>query len=632
MNNHIKSLILGLLLISQLILSGQEKNFITDSIKALDFAYEGINLARSGMYAEALEPYMQALEIRKKIYNKDEYGQFASLYRLLAMNYKNLGFYDMAIQYSKLAEQAFIKGYGKNYWQIALVYENLGNVYRNKLNYNDALTYFKQMLSIYQNQEATNQSDLAAAYYNIARIYFLLYNHKEAINLIKQHINDAYDSDKILFYDLLGAIYQELNKNQEAIEYYQKAIQKNIELYSDKDIGLASEYMNFAYFLIQIGETNQAMNELEKARSIISLYDKKGGGYYSSYYRNMGILAENKHIESKNINEFKIQRNKNLLEAINYYKKALQALNFPSDITSYVNLRLDTINNISDMECLDLLKLIGNAYLEVSNIYEGENKERYNYNIDIALNYYKVAGTFVQQIRKEISGDESKILLAEQEQSTFTSIVKTSYLAYKTDGDIEHLKLAFTNAERLKSGSIFDKLEETLARDNSLIPDSLQQKEKLLNSRITNYKEQRFNETTSANPDSSVIAYADSILLELNKERLELNTYLENNYSNYYDLKYSNSLYELEDIQHKLKDDEVLIEYILNETDTLPELYSILIERNKTKFRKQTIDNQFIKNIESAFHFMSTPRYMFTTNEDTRLFLPQFLYIISKID
>ncbi len=73
-------------------------------------------------------------------------------------------------------------------------------------------------------------------------------------------------------------------------------------------------------------------------------------------------------------------------------------------------------------------------------------------------------------------------------------MVKTSYLAYKIDSDFRHIKLAFTNAERLKSGSIFDKLEVTLAKDNSLIPDSLLQQENILNAHITAYNEKRFNE------------------------------------------------------------------------------------------------------------------------------------------
>ncbi len=84
-------------------------------------------------------------------------------------------------------------------------------------------------------------------------------------------------------------------------------------------------------------------------------------------------------------------------------------------------------------------------------------------------------------------------------------------------------------------------------------------------------------------------------------------------------------------IQQKLNNNEVLIEYVLDETDTLPELYSILINSESVKFTKQNIDNQFINNIESVFHFMSSPRYMFTTNEDAKIFCSKSYELYKKL-
>ena len=618
MKHYIKYLTICLLQLLNLNLTGKDKNFISDSLKVINLTAEGRSLHRDGMYAEALDSFLLSLEITKKNYAPDNYAAYASIYRYLAITYKNIGVYEQAIKYSQLAEQAYVAAYGKNYNLIAAVYLNLGNIYKSKLNYREALDYYKQMISIYQNQKKVNQASIAGVYYSISDVYYRMNRYKDAIQTSLQHMDNATDDDKILFYELLGAAYQELKQNEKAYQSYQEAIDLSSKIYSEQSIVVAFEYLNLANFLITIGKTENAANAINKAKPIIFSDGNEKGFYASLFYRNKGLLAENKHIESKDVDVFKQEKIKNISDAIFFFKKALEALNFPSEIITPV--KLDSIQNSYDVHCLNLIKYIGNAYTEIANIYEGEQKTEYNDNVELALGYYQIASSFLQQLRKEISGDDNKILLAGLEQSTFYDVVKTSYLAYKIDDDFSHLKQAFTNAERMKSGSIFDKLEETLAKNNSLIPDSLIQKEQILNARVTAYKEQRFNEITTSNPNSVILEKIDSIIFQLNQQRNDLNAYMESNYSDYYDLKYSSSLFNVEDIQHKLKNDEVLIEYVLNESDSVPELYSILIDNQSAKLIKQDIDNQFIIDIESTYHFMSDPMYMYTKNEDSKKF------------
>ncbi len=619
-NRHIKILILCTLILSVLNLTGRDKSFTSDSIKVISLTKTGLSLHRNGMYTEALDSFLLSREIRKKIYNHNNFNAFARINYYIAVTYKNLGLYDLAIEYSKLAEQAYINGYGKNYERIALVYLNLGNIYRSKLDYAQALEYYKQMVSIYENQEKTDKINIAGAYYSIAEIYYKMYEYNKAIQVIEHHLKNADEDTKILYFDLLGAIYRELKNNIQAKKNYQEAIDLAKRIYSEKDyhMYLGFEYLNFANFLISIGEIENAENIIHEAKPYIFANQNSKGLYAALYYRNMASLLKSKHIESNDINIFMNQKIQNLHNAVNYYKDALKALNFTPEISSTTTL--DSLHNISNIECLNLLQFIGQTYFEISKVYESQSSKEYSKNIKLSLHYSQIAGAFLQRIRKESSGDENKILLAELEQSTFTDVVKTSYLAYKIDGSEEYLNQAFINAERLKSGSIFDKLEETLAKENSLIPDSLLQKEKLLNARITAYNEQRFNETTKVTPDMEVVKQADSILFQLNQQRNNLNGYLEKNYSDYYDLKYSSTLFNVTEIQNKLKRNELLIEYVLNETDSIPELYSIAIDCNSAKFIKQNIDKQFIKDIESTFYFMSNPKYMFAGNEDSKNF------------
>ncbi|MBT6004640.1 MAG: CHAT domain-containing protein [Prolixibacteraceae bacterium] len=594
----------------------ESQNFRTDSLKAVALNRSASNFGRQGLYSESLDSLFLSLNIRKRIYNENNYKSFASTYRLIGTNYKNLGLFDLAIQYSLLAEQAYIQGYGENYLSTAYVYLNLGNIYRSKLNNNEAIQYYNQMVNIYKNQKKINIENVAGAYYSVAEIYYRMNKYNESLEIIDKYLKNADDDTKILFFDLSGAIFQELNRNKEASESYKKAIQYSISQYTDTDLVVAMEYLNFASFLISVGNSGEAIEMLAKAYNIIYLTEKTKGENLANYYQVMGDLHKNKQVETKELFAFKKQKYKNLQQALVYYNKALFSLNFPENNLSGINL--DSINCISEIRCLDHLKIIADTYMQIVSVFEDKNSGIHKKSLTKALEYYKITGLFIHKLRKGISGDESKIQLAELEQSTFINIIQASYKAYLLNGDLETLELAFNNAERLKASAIFDKLSDQLAKENSLIPDSLNRLEQTINLQIASYSEELFYEQDEEQQDRETIAELDSTLFQLKKQRTELNSYLENNYNDYYELKYSDSFYKISEIQQKLKKNEVLLEYVLNETDTLPELYTFLISTNKLSLIKQEVDNEFLGAIDNVFHFMSDPGYLFTKNSDSK--------------
>jgi hypothetical protein len=159
----------------------------------------------------------------------------------------------------------------------------------------------------------------------------------------------------------------------------------------------------------------------------------------------------------------------------------------------------------------------------------------------------------------------------------------------------------------MKASSVFDRLSAQLARENSLVPDSLSELERTLNFEITSQNEKLYNLRNAEIPDNEAIAHADSTLFQLKKEREELIQFLETNYSDYYDLKYADATITAKQVQQKLKSNEVTIEYVLNETDSVPELYAFFISKEKVSFQKINIDSSFIKNVEESFRFMSNP-------------------------
>ena len=226
----------------------------------------------------------------------------------------------------------------------------------------------------------------------------------------------------------------------------------------------------------------------------------------------------------------------------------------------------------------------------------------------------------IQRARKEISDDKSKIQLTELEYAAFYQIIQISYSAYTITHDLKYLELAFQNAERIKSSSVFDKISDQLALENSLVPDSLMNQEKKLNNTISIFSEKLNNLQNNINPDSSLMNEYNTEIFAATRDREKLYRYIESNYKDFYDLKYSNSMLSANDIKEKLKNDQILIEYVLNETDTISEIYSFLISSDKIEFYKQNVDSDFLNSVENVFQFMSNTGYMFTKNEDSKQF------------
>jgi hypothetical protein len=88
-------------------------------------------------------------------------------------------------------------------------------------------------------------------------------------------------------------------------------------------------------------------------------------------------------------------------------------------------------NTVSLTQSLELLKLIADTYTQISDIYANTTHPRRKESIEQALEYYEFTANLIQQARKEIYADESKIQLNELEEATFAKIVQTAYKARK---------------------------------------------------------------------------------------------------------------------------------------------------------------------------------------------------------
>ncbi|AHW62220.1 CHAT domain-containing protein [Draconibacterium orientale] len=598
----------------------------TDSLLQISNALrrEGAIFTRDGKHNEALEVFKQYLEYRKKIFGNENY-YLATAYYSIGISYKNLGENEKALKNYMLSEKNMFLREPLNYGLLGNLYINIGNTYRAKLDYTNALKYYNQAVNFYNSQTPINTANLVDSYYAIAEVEFVTKNYQSVIEIAKKCYASADTSNQIYFDNIMGGSYYNLKQFERADYHYNHAISFS-QRYYGKGLDLAYAYMSYAEFLSAINNFEKAIENLSLAYKILQ-NQQNFGRELSNYYEYEGNIYRNRAINTQEINRFRREKKQNLIKSIDSYKKGLAALEVEQTNPEYSDIKVRQTRSLID--CIGLIKVIGDVYHEIA-LLDNENKGmEFSKNLDYALSSYNNTSNLIQQARKEISNDESKIQLSNLQYQTISKIIETAYLAYNYSKNQEFLYIAFNNSEQLKSSALFDKIANELAQENSLIPDSLLELERKLNNTIANYSELQYEELSYNEPDSSLLEEYNDKIFSASRQRDELNRYMEESYPDYYQLKYSNSALSLNEIQDKVDRKEAIVEYFLaepasekinngNETDTLASLYTFFITNEKIDFHKKTLRPSDIQALEETFRFMSSTDYMFTHNEDAK--------------
>lgn len=585
--------------------------------RARELSRVGRQLGYEGKYTEALDSFKLFLNFRKKIYGERDY-LLGSPYMSIGIAYNNLGQNNLALKNYKLAEENYSLDEDKKQLALGMVYHNIGNIYRAKLDYNNALNYFNQSLNNFKERSPDDLAKIAEANYSIAEINLLQNNYDVSLGIIATNYIHADTLTKIYFDDLSAINYQRKGLYKESEKHYKRAIELTKLYFGINNLDLAYAYMNYADFLSEVNKFDEALTMMDKALAIIRQYQKNIGRQLSQYFKIMGKLYESRTVIAPQISNFKRQKIDNLRMSLNYYAKGLEALGVESSDYNIDLISPETC--LSIMECINLVKHIGDVNYDLAMLEKKERSNLYEDQLNLALQNYNSASSLIQTARKEISNDESKLQLAELGYSTFVKTIETAFLAYEQNKDDNYLEIAFNNSEQLKSSAVFDKISNDLAQENSIIPDSLLELESKLNNTISIYSEKLFEENNYDDSDSTLITEYDTKIFDASKQRDELNRYLEEEFADYYDLKYSNTMQSAADIQKQLHKKEALIEYVITETDSLSHLYTFLITHNKKELLQHKIDSKDLRALETVFRFMSTPNYIFTRNEDSKEF------------
>lgn len=593
----------------------------SDTLLGMDLLSEAQRLEDRGFPYMALSIYQKVIQIRKNRFPEWDKDWFLpSIYNGMGISYKNLGQFDKALEYYRKSEELYNKIYPPNYPQNGDLLSNIGNILSLQGNYSDGIRYFSHAIELYEKDRKNQLINLNNTYYNLANTYYMMNNYDESIRIIKSHFKSAPDDLKFQYYNLMANINVAQGDRESARKNLIAAINhmwfKLPGWYKDVVI----QYLAYAEFLMKEDNYWEALGYIKLAENIIKNRLGENVKAERTFYEIYGDYFITKKVLSKDLETFKNLKIKNLEEGTLHYFKALGVLGLPQNANELESVDFKNLAYISSI--LKLLSKIGTAY---SDIAEMHNQPGDSANIEFlkkSLICFKKASELVQFARTGAIKEESKALISQIQQPIFYNLNRIAWNLYHLTNDNEFFNIAFQNTERNKAASINDILKERSARQLTLIPDSLNNKDIDITRKLTFYYEKVFNDKNEGKPDST-IEKTEKLIYGLERERDSLREVLEKRYPEYFNLKYFNKSVDLETISKKLGINESIIEYALEKASSADDpswLYIFCISRRGHTFERIEIDSTFFLNIKAVLKFVHNPYFFLTDRNEVAQF------------
>ena len=210
-------------------------------------------------------------------------------YLLMAIEKKDLGDYDKAIEYNQQALR-YLKPIDFKV-AVAAVYNNLGTVYKRKALYKKALEIYLKSLEI--KKQFNDNVKLTSTYNNIGLLYYHLEKYDKAeeiymksVDICKKH---GLEDKLARYYNNIGNVKIQKDLPEEAMDYYKQALQyvepeKNLLLKTNILMNLGISHQELGNFDAAVTSYNQAYEiavETRDAKSIVKNLQNLGSVYNS---------------------------------------------------------------------------------------------------------------------------------------------------------------------------------------------------------------------------------------------------------------------------------------------------------------------------------------------------------------
>lgn len=548
----------------------------------------GAALTSESRFSEAIVELKTALSLAEKIYGRN--------HRHIVSVLINLGSCSNELRKFDSAEDFYMRAVGilenvdPGGGELASVYNNLGNIFSKTGEFNTAIEYYKYAINIYNTPDQSGPPD----YYYLSTLY----------------------SNR-------GSVLQKLGKSQEAI------IDLNISIEMKRKYDLPG--LHFPHFFLaevfrQTGQYNQAGNHYQEALSLLEEYNpgriNQRAKYLQAYglfrtslmddaveggrliRQSLDLMLSHYGKEHPDVAQAHITMGKYYIlaaqpePALNSFQEALIAL---ADSSS--------TGDPTDFQSHDISRYL---YLYFK-IYQGKAYSlRLQSSIDedittmeSALKNLEISMNILDRIRIGYQTEESQFLLLENEEKTIEDAIGLAYEICQLQGDEKSVERVFQFSERSKANILRSNLQLSEAMSFGGIPDTLQQMENEYNRNIAMLRELYHEERKKKQPDDRNLHEYERQLLQTGQRKNALVAYMEQEFPDYYRLKYEPANMPVSVIQDQLERNQVIIEYEFADSS----IYAFMLSKENLLMKKIPAGINFKRHFDQVISFLTEKRF-----------------------
>ncbi|TVR31131.1 MAG: CHAT domain-containing protein [Balneolaceae bacterium] len=540
---------------------------------------DGYILNSQGNYSDALEAYSSVLNILNDLEKDLEVMRLLSqLHNNIGVVYRRLGQLEEALEHYLSAREVIIKALGESHHEMALIYNNVGGIYYVLGDRGRAAEYFIRSADILIENFGQMNDNVSRAYNNAGVVYLQLGDLEKAIHYlelaqrVKEEIHGSEHPNTAVGYNNLGSVYLQKEEFERAEKNYRLAIEVRKNIHGDNHPNLIAPLHTLSGLYIQTERWGDARKELQRALNIgLSRFNENHIDMIDTY-----SLIANSYLMEGDYNN-----------AHHYYSKTLSLI-LGVDVSdeaiipdlSQVSYTLKLIENIRGMNRVlhEKFKASGDKQL-----------------LHESLRFTTIASETIDMLQTSFQNEASKLNLIDNNYEIYSNALDIIFKLYTISHDDNWLDEMHYYSEKSRSRIAHDLLQSVEARNFGGVPDEVINVERELNTKVSDYyqKLQLEQEKGEEGSQSMLRQYRDS-LFYAKRELHQFTQSLEENYPDYYQLKYDRKLAARDDIQSMIGPDETVLSYSFGSES----LYAIIIDSEQISVRKLEKDEGLADQIE----------------------------------
>lgn len=521
--------------------------------------------------------------------------RLARIHNLLGLAYKNSNNPEKSIDPFLTSMSLFEQTPDLPPTVLPSVYSNVANAYQNIGDYTQALAYFEEGSRQTEGSLRASEKDspytislnrlLLTLKLNWAIVVGKMDEHLEAIGLYLEALRLAEEYDpakKAIVLENIGISYLRTNDFPKA----SSSMNQSLELAKKNHdtTGILNNYVNLLSIYVLNDESQEFLDIVDEIRDIIIEYSTEG------FFRNLLVTTY--------IQEAELWLKKG------HYDLALERL-----MKGYAEIKKKPIpQKARDILTepgfpylsLDLMTLRSEALLARSRI-EDNSEDSYK-----ALTQLSIAEHLVDSLRSVLSSQESKIILNERQRAVYRSKADVCGLLFEQTRNPDYLAQLFTTMERGKSAGLWNEIQQRDLKAG-YIPDSLLNQESWLRDELARVQ-------SSLSGAQQTYGTAEAEIRDLETRKFELTTRLDRliqiynqDYPDYYALKFSNKTLALNELQQMLLHDAAFIQLFVTDN----RIHQLVITCDTLVYRRLDQAEQLLDDASRVLEILKPRRYDF---------------------